>query len=145
MIVLPRSPAARRWLWIVLAVLVTVGTATTLVLQALDENVSFYKTPTELAAMTAGPQHIRLGGLVKHGTVVHNGTAVFFTVTDGAGDINVKYTGLLPDLFREGQGVVAEGTLTAAGEFTADRLLAKHDEKYMPPEVARALEQAKKP
>ncbi len=114
-----------------------------MVLQALEENVSFYKTPTELVSMSPGSQHIRLGGLVKHGTVIHSGTSIFFTVTDEVSDINVQYTGLLPDLFREGQGVVVEGKLLVAGTFTADHLLAKHDENYMPPEVAKALQQAK--
>lgn len=139
---LPKSPAARRWLLIVLIVLVTAGSATFLVLKALDENVSFFKTPTELAVMSPSPQHIRVGGMVLKGSIVQSGTMVRFTITDGAANIAVMYNGLPPDLFAEEKGVVAEGTITEPGIFTADRLLAKHDEKYMPPEVAKAMKNA---
>ncbi|MGE3770319.1 MAG: cytochrome c maturation protein CcmE [Bdellovibrionales bacterium] len=136
---LPASAAARRWLWIVLAILLVAGSATTLVLKALDENVSFYKTPSELAVMGPSDRHIRLGGMVEKGSIVQAGTATRFNVTDGVESITVMYDGLLPDLFGEEKGVVAEGRVTERGLVTADRLLAKHDENYMPPEVARAM------
>jgi cytochrome c-type biogenesis protein CcmE len=141
MALLPKSSAARRWLGIVLIILVTVAVATFLVLRALDENVSFYKTPSELAVMGPSAAHIRLGGMVEANSIKHEGTWIYFRVTDNIETVNVAYNGLAPDLFREGQGVVAEGRINDKGTFVADRLLAKHDENYMPPEVARAMKQ----
>lgn len=140
---LPKSPAARRTLWIVLVIVFAAGAATGLVLKALDENISFYKTPTELAALPAGPQHYRIGGMVKKGSVKHakDGITINFTITDYQTNLRVSYKGIVPDLFRDGQGVVAEGTLTDGKIFVADTLLARHDEKYMPPEVAKAIGQ----
>jgi len=117
------------------------GLAVGLVLFALRDNVVFFYGPTEMAEKQVGPGvRLRLGGLVKTGTFVHlDGKSITFAVTDGNHDVNVAYTGLLPDLFKEGQGVVAEGALDRGGIFRADSILAKHDERYMPREVADAL------
>jgi cytochrome c-type biogenesis protein CcmE len=117
------------------------GLAVGLVLFALRDNVVFFYGPTELAEKHVGPGlRLRIGGLVKPGTLVHlEGKSISFDVTDGNHDVPVSYTGLLPDLFKEGQGVVAEGALDKAGQFRADSILAKHDERYMPREVADAL------
>jgi cytochrome c-type biogenesis protein CcmE len=112
-----------------------------LVLNALRDSIVFFNSPTDLMEkhVQAG-QRMRIGGLVKEGTVVRSeNLAVRFEVTDGTSTIPVAYRGLLPDLFREGQGVVAEGALDGAGTFRADTILAKHDETYMPKEVADAL------
>ncbi len=112
-----------------------------LTLYGLSGQIALFRTPTEVAtqAVPAG-QRLRIGGLVKEGSVVKDGGAtVRFEVTDTANAVPVTYTGLLPDLFREGQGVVAEGTLGGDGVFAADTVLAKHDEKYMPKEVVDAL------
>jgi cytochrome c-type biogenesis protein CcmE len=116
------------------------GLAAALALSALRESIVFFVTPSELAAKPAEPgKRLRIGGLVKEGSVRRDGLDVRFVVTDGARDLAVSYRGVLPDLFREKQGVVAEGTLDAAGLFRADTVLAKHDETYMPREVADAL------
>jgi cytochrome c-type biogenesis protein CcmE len=117
------------------------GLAVGLVLFALRDNVVFFYGPTELAEKHVAPGlRLRIGGLVKPGTLVHlEGKSIGFDVTDGNHDVPVSYTGLLPDLFKEGQGVVAEGALDKAGQFRADSILAKHDERYMPREVADAL------
>jgi cytochrome c-type biogenesis protein CcmE len=120
----------------------TLAAAAILVLFALKDSVVFFHTPSDIVekGIQAG-QRIRLGGLVADGSVVRGeGTRVSFTVTDTLKNIAVTYDGVLPDLFREGQGVVAEGVLDADGKFTADSVLAKHDENYMPPEVAKSLE-----
>jgi cytochrome c-type biogenesis protein CcmE len=116
--------------------------ATILVLFALKDSVVFFHTPSDIVEkhVPAG-QRIRLGGLVAKGSVERGqGTAVSFKVTDTLKDIPVTFTGVLPDLFREGQGVVAEGKLDGQGHFIADSVLAKHDATYMPPEVAKSLE-----
>lgn len=111
--------------------------ATALVLNALDDTIVFFRTPSEIAAKEVAPgTRFRLGGLVKAGSIVHDGATVRFVVTDNAKDMTVTYVGLLPDLFREGQGVVAEGQVEPAGTFKADNVLAKHDENYMPKDVA---------
>jgi cytochrome c-type biogenesis protein CcmE len=117
--------------------------AVLLVLVALRDTIVFFHTPSEIAAKGVGPgQRIRLGGLVATGSLKRGtGSTVEFAVTDNAKSIDVRYTGILPDLFREGQGVVAEGVLDPSGRFVADTVLAKHDETYMPPEVAKALKQ----
>ena len=117
------------------------GLAVGLVLFALRDNVVFFYGPTEMVEKHVGPGvRLRIGGLVEDGTLVHlEGKSITFEVTDGKDDVPVAYTGLLPDLFREGQGVVAEGALDTAGVFQADNILAKHDERYMPREVADAL------
>ena len=116
------------------------GLAAGLMLFALRDNIVFFYTPSELAKkQTASGARLRIGGLVKEGTVVRNGQDVNFTVTDKTSDLTVSYTGLLPDLFREGQGVVVDGVLQPDGAFRADSVLAKHDERYMPRDVADAL------
>jgi cytochrome c-type biogenesis protein CcmE len=120
--------------------LTVLGVAAGLMLFALRDNIVFFFTPAQLAEKHVAPgTRLRIGGLVKEGTVVKNGRDVSFTITDHTKDLPVTYTGLLPDLFREGQGVVADGTLTNDGAFRADSVLAKHDERYMPREVADAL------
>jgi len=112
-----------------------------LVLFALRDNIVFFYTPSELAQKRPAPgARLRIGGLVKQGSLVKGeGREVSFVVTDNTKDLRVAYAGLLPDLFREGQGVVADGTLGADGAFRADSVLAKHDERYMPRDVADAL------
>jgi cytochrome c-type biogenesis protein CcmE len=121
--------------------LAVVAVAVALVLSALRDSIVFFNSPTDVVEKHIAPgTRIRLGGLVKPGSVVRGeDLAVRFEVTDGNRAIPVAYKGILPDLFREGQGVVAEGTLDSAGLFKADTVLAKHDEKYMPKEVADAL------
>lgn len=116
--------------------------AAILVMFALNDSVVFFHTPSDVTEKKIAPgQRFRLGGLVAEGSVKRGeGTAVTFTVTDTLKEIPVSFVGVLPDLFREGQGVVAEGKLEAGGIFTADSVLAKHDENYMPPEVKKSLE-----
>jgi cytochrome c-type biogenesis protein CcmE len=115
--------------------------AAVLVLSALKDSIVFFNSPSDVVEKHVLPgSRIRLGGLVKPGTLQRgDNLAVRFEVTDGNRAIAVSYQGVLPDLFREGQGVIAEGTLEASGGFKADSVLAKHDEKYMPKEVADAL------
>jgi cytochrome c-type biogenesis protein CcmE len=138
------KPRTRRLGWIVggLAVL---GIAAALVLNAFQSNLVFFFTPTQIAAREA-PQGrpFRVGGLVEAGSLARepNGLTVRFRVTDTAQTIPVTYTGLLPDLFKEGKGVVAQGTLGPDGVFRASEVLAKHDENYMPPAAADAVKQA---
>ena len=114
-----------------------------LVLVALRDSIVFFYSPSEVAEKNLSPgQRFRLGGLVEDGSLKRDeGTTVRFVVTDRAKMLPVTYTGVLPDLFREGQGVVAEGTLEPDGVFHADSVLAKHDENYMPPEVAKKLKE----
>ncbi len=121
--------------------LVVLAVAVGLVLFAMRDSIVFFYSPSDVAEMTIAPgQRFRLGGLVETGSVVRGeGTTVRFVITDRAKTLAVSYTGVLPDLFREGQGVVAEGTLEPDGIFHADNVLAKHDENYMPPEVAKKL------
>lgn len=118
--------------------------AVMLVLNAFQSNLVFFFTPTQVAANEAPvDKRFRIGGLVEMGSIQRNeGLTVKFAVTDTAEVIPVVYTGILPDLFNEGKGVVAQGRLSAGGIFEADEVLAKHDENYMPPEAAMALEQA---
>ncbi len=119
---------------------VVVALATTLVLVALRDQIVFFYSPSDVVAreVSAGTP-IRLGGLVKEGSWAREGQDNRFIVTDGATDIAARYTGILPDLFREGQGVVAEGSLGPDGSFVATNVLAKHDENYIPKEVVDAL------
>jgi cytochrome c-type biogenesis protein CcmE len=121
--------------------LLVLGVAVGLVLYAMRDSIVFFYSPSDVADMHVAPgQRFRLGGLVETGSVERDaGATVRFVVTDRAKTLPVTYTGVLPDLFREGQGVVAEGTLGPDGVFHADSVLAKHDEKYMPPEVAAKL------
>jgi cytochrome c-type biogenesis protein CcmE len=120
---------------------VVLGISAALVLTALKDSIVFFNSPTDVVEKQVAPgTRIRLGGLVKPGSLVRSDNfAVRFAVTDGNKDIAVTYTGALPDLFREGQGVVTEGAIDTAGLFKADTVLAKHDETYMPREVADAL------
>jgi cytochrome c-type biogenesis protein CcmE len=121
--------------------LTVLAVAAGLVLFAMRDSIVFFYSPSEVAEMGIGPgTRFRLGGLVETDSVVRGeGTTVRFVITDKAKTVPVTYTGILPDLFREGQGVVAEGMLGADGTFRADHVLAKHDENYMPPEVAKKL------
>jgi len=126
---------------LIFGALAALGLALALVLFALRENIVFFRTPTELVEkqLPAGTR-LRIGGLVKPGSFLKGtGGEARFVVTDNAHDVAVSYVGLLPDLFREGQGVVAEGVVTTEGGFRADNVLAKHDERYMPRDVADAL------
>lgn len=133
----------RRRLWMLVGSLAVLGVAAALVLTALNDNIVFFYSPTQLAEKKPGPaQRLRIGGLVEQGSVQKQGQEVRFVVTDMAKTVPVVYRGLLPDLFREGQGVIAEGTLGADGVFVAREVLAKHDENYMPPEVAKALKES---
>ena len=132
------SPKAKRLL-VVVAITALLGIAVMLVLSALRENIVFFYTPTDIVASgTKSGQPLRLGGLVKEGSVNIDGLQSVFTVTDGTADVTVRYDNALPSLFREGQGVVAEGSMDN-GKFIATNVLAKHDENYMPAEVAEKL------
>ncbi len=117
--------------------------AAALVLSALNKNISYFYTPTALLEEPTGPStRIRLGGLVLAGSIARgDAVTTTFTVIDGQSAINVAYSGILPDLFREGQGVIAQGRLKANGEFNADTILAKHDENYVPRELADTLDE----
>jgi cytochrome c-type biogenesis protein CcmE len=140
------KPRHRRLVAIVLA-LAGIGIATALILNAFQSNLVFFFSPSEVAQGKAPTDRVfRIGGLVEDGSVKRqaDGLTVSFVVTDTAKSIPVTYKGILPDLFKEGKGVVAEGRLGADGLFTATQVLAKHDENYMPPEAAHALEQAAK-
>ena len=118
--------------------------AVALALTALEDNLVFFRSPTDLAQSPAVlGQRLRLGGLVKDGSVERNGLQVAFVVTDLVHDVRIEFSGALPDLFREGQGILVEGKMDAQGVFQAEEVLAKHDENYMPPEVAEALENAR--
>jgi cytochrome c-type biogenesis protein CcmE len=128
---------------LIVAGLATLGLAATLVLNAFRSNMVFFFTPSQIAAHEApAGRSLRIGGLVVVGSIKRDGVKVHFIVTDTAKSIPVVYTGILPDLFKEGKGVVAEGELGANGVFQATQVLAKHDENYMPPEAAEALKRA---
>ncbi len=132
----------KRFAFIVLG-LVGVGAIAALILNALSSNINVFYSPTDVAAdMAPIDRTFRLGGLVEEGSIKRedDGLTVHFNVVDGLETVLVKYTGILPDLFSEGEGVVAQGKLNSEGLFEADEVLAKHDETYMPPEVAEALE-----
>lgn len=124
------------------------GIATTLILQAFNSNIVFFFSPSDVhAGEVTKDREFRLGGLVGEGSIKRegDGLTVYFEVTDNAKTVPVRYVGLLPDLFKEGQGVVTQGRLNVDGLFVASEVLAKHDETYMPPEVAEALEKTKQP
>ncbi len=139
------NPVRKKRLYIVLAIIAGVGIAVALALSALQQNINLFYTPTQIANGEA-PQdtRIRAGGLVEEGSVKRSSDSLDtdFVVTDGAKNVTIRFTGILPDLFREGQGIVAMGKLDANGVLIADEVLAKHDENYMPPEVMQALEQS---
>ena len=133
----------QRRLALIGAALAVLSLAVALVLVALKDSIVFFNSPSDVVENHVKPgARIRVGGLVKVGSVRRgDNLAVLFEVTDGRSTVPVAYQGLLPDLFREGQGIVAEGVLDATGTFRADSVLAKHDETYMPPEIARALKE----
>ena len=136
------SPRQTRFALIAGGVLV-LALAAAFVLNAFQNNLVFFFTPTQVLKGEAPKNKtFRIGGLVKVGSLQRDGTTVSFVVTDTAQDIPVRYTGLLPDLFKEGKGVVAQGRLDAQGLMTASEVLAKHDENYMPPEAQHALDEA---
>ncbi len=141
------KPRHRRLIWI-LAGVAALGIAVTLVLNAFRSNLVFFFTPTQIADGEAPTgKTFRVGGLVEEGSVKRegDGTIVTFRVTDSAKTIVVSYKGILPDLFKEGRGIVAQGMVQSDGSFRASEVLAKHDENYMPPEAAEALKRAGQP
>lgn len=128
---------------LIVAGLAILAIAATLVLNAFRSNMVFFFTPSQIAAHEAPTgRSLRIGGLVEVGSIKRDGVKVHFVVTDTAQSLPVVFTGILPDLFKEGKGVVAEGELGADGVFQATQVLAKHDENYMPPEAAEALKRA---
>jgi cytochrome c-type biogenesis protein CcmE len=137
------KPRHRRFVFIALGI-ACVGLACAFVLNAFRANVMFFVSPGEIASHEeTRTQRFRLGGLVQRGSLVRDGASVRFVVTDARASVPVVYTGALPDLFREGSGVVAQGSLDADGRFHADEILAKHDEKYAPPQLERAMREAR--
>ncbi|CAG4902446.1 cytochrome c maturation protein CcmE [Paraburkholderia gardini] len=139
------KPRARRLLWVT-GGLAALGAVSALTLNAFRSNVMFFVTPTQvIEGRVASGTRLRVGGLVEKGSLTRDaqGLNVRFLVTDTARDIPVTYHGVLPDLFREGKGVVAQGTLMPDGTFVADQVLAKHDENYMPPDAADAVNKAR--
>ena len=138
-------PKRKKRLYLLVLMLAGIGIGIALALNAFNDNLMFFYSPTEVIAGEAPASRlIRIGGLVTQGSVKRqqNGLTVRFDVTDNVETVTVEYTGILPDLFREGQGIVARGRLGADGAFIAEEVLAKHDENYMPPEVADALKAA---
>ncbi|HEY4135511.1 MAG TPA: cytochrome c maturation protein CcmE [Alphaproteobacteria bacterium] len=139
----PAKARRRKRLALVVGGLLALGGATALVLTAFQDSLVFFYSPSELMAKAPSPERrVRIGGLVEAGSLQKNGQDIRFRITDTTRSIDVTYRGLLPDLFREGQGVVAQGSLMADGSFRANEVLAKHDETYMPPEVADALKKS---
>lgn len=138
------SKKARTRFFILLFLLVSAAVVVFIVLKSLQENVVYFFSPTEIynKQNISFNKKIRIGGLVKEGSLINNQTLINFIVTDLNNEIIVSYSGLLPNLFSEGKGVVAEGKLKDKKYFIADKILAKHDENYMPPEVSKALEKA---
>ena len=138
------KPRHKRIMWIAFG-LAALGVATALVLTAFNKNLVFFFSPSDVAENKAPVgRTFRIGGMVEKGSVKREGVEVRFVVTDTAKTIAVVYKGQLPDLFREGKGVVAQGQLGPDGVFSAREVLAKHDENYMPPEAAHAVNQAQK-
>jgi len=139
------NPVRRKRLTIVLVIVIGMGAAVGLTLYALQQNINLFYSPSQIAAGEAPlGRNIRIGGLVVPGSVQRdsNSLRVAFTLTDNAKQVRVSYEGILPDLFREGQGIVARGVLKDGGMVWAEEVLAKHDENYMPPEVSSSLKQA---
>jgi cytochrome c-type biogenesis protein CcmE len=136
------KPRTKR-LAVILGGLGCVGVASALVLNALNSNVAFFFTPTQVETGEAPKARtFRVGGLVKQGSLQRDQMTVSFVITDTARDLPVRYTGILPDLFKEGKGAVAQGRLDEHGRFVATEVLAKHDENYMPPEAQHAVDAA---
>src|SRR5215475_8139686 len=138
------TPKKQRRLAFAITLILAGGGAAGLAIYALGQNTQFFRSPTDLVERPVPPgQVFRVGGLVQQGSFKKDaGLEVHFVVTDGKNSIPVNFSGVLPDLFREGQGVVALGTTTKEGAFAASEVLAKHDEKYMPPEVVDALKKS---
>ncbi len=133
------TPARKKRLFLISLMVAGVAVGVGLALKSLDENIMFFFTPTEVRAGKApGNKLFRMGGMVVNGSVSRpgDGLTVQFDLTDNERQVTVKYAGILPDLFREGQGIIANGKLNGDGEFVAQEVLAKHDENYMPPELA---------
>lgn len=142
------TPTRKKRLITVLVILVGLGTAAAIATWSLQQNLLYFQSPSQLAKQTIPPgRNFRLGGLVKPGSVdrASEGLAVHFVVTDGPAEVPVRFEGILPDLFSEGKGVIAIGAQDESGVFLATEVLAKHDENYMPPEVAEALREAGHP
>ena len=138
------KPRSKRAL-LILGALAGLGVAAALVLSALDSNVAFFFTPTQVQAGQAPRERVfRIGGLVKQGSLQRDQMTVSFVITDTARDMTVRYTGILPDLFKESKGAVVQGRLGPNGEFIATEVLAKHDENYMPPEAQHAVDAARR-
>lgn len=137
------SPAQKKRLKVILSLVTGLGVSMALVLYALSKNINLFYTPTQLAQEKhVSHQTLRVGGMVVKESVVRSQDLnVEFVITDFNQQVKVKYRGILPDLFREGQGIVAQGQLEKDGTFIANQVLAKHDEKYMPPEVTAALKE----
>ena len=138
------TPARKKRLALIVLMLAGVGIGVGLALQSLNENIMFFFTPSEVAEGKAPKNKLfRVGGMVVDGSVSRpgDGLTVKFDLTDNQRSVTVSYAGILPDLFREGQGIIANGRLDDRGKFVAQEVLAKHDENYMPPELAEAMQQ----
>ncbi len=136
------TPTRKRRVYMILIIIMGVTTAVSLMLAAMNKNMEFFYDPSQVAAGEAPvDQLIRVGGMVVEGSIVRTSNTLLtqFDVTDNAHSMTVSYTGILPDLFREGQGIIAKGKMNDTGQFIAAEVLAKHDETYMPPEVASAM------
>lgn len=142
------TPRRRKRLTVVIALVAGIGVAAAIAISALQENMLYFIAPSDVQGQPLPPdRNFRLGGLVAEGSIQRDADSlqVRFLVTDGAHEVPVTYAGILPDLFREGQGVIAQGRLDETGMFHAREVLARHDETYMPPEVAAALERSNAP
>lgn len=136
------TPARKKRLGLIILMVTGIAIALSFALKSLDENIMFFFSPSEVAEGKAPQDRLfRMGGMVVDGSVSRpgEGLTVMFDLTDNAENVTVQYTGILPDLFREGQGIIANGKLNSEGAFVAQEVLAKHDENYMPPEVAAAM------
>ncbi len=139
-------PLRKRRLILIIIMIVGIATATGFALVAFNQNLMFFFTPSDVQAGKAPENRLfRMGGMVVEGSVKKSDTStdVWFVITDNEKSVTVKYSGILPDLFREGQGIITKGKLNAEGEFIAEEVLAKHDENYMPPEVAATMKKKK--
>ena len=141
-----KSLKKQRRIQVIAVAAVALVLSTVLIGYAMRDGINFFRAPSQIIAEPPGPKEVfRIGGLVEEGSLKRGvGDVISFSVTDGGASIPVTFTGVLPDLFREGQGIVANGTLVSRTRFEAEEVLAKHDETYMPPEVAEALEAAGK-
>lgn len=139
------TPARKKRLALIMLMVVGIGVGVSFVLKSLNENIAFFFSPADiLAGKAPANKDFRVGGVVVDGSVSRpgEGLTVHFDLTDNASVVTVKYTGILPDLFREGQGIIANGRLDEEGDFVAREVLAKHDENYMPPEVMDAMQKS---